>query len=141
MNLYGPNEMTSTHTGNPLCAAAAVANIRAIIDEGLVENAAKMGNLLHDGLNVLKNKYDPAIGAVHGKGLVAGVHIIRNGSKEPDGDLAWEIVNSCCEKGLLMFAPVGFGGATVKINPPLVISEEQVKEGLAVLDETIQEKL
>ncbi len=141
MNLYGPNEMTSTHTGNPLCAAAAVANIRAIIDEGLVENAAKMGKLLHDGLNVLKNKYDPVIGTVHGKGLVAGVHIIRNGSKEPDGDLAWEIVNSCCEKGLLMFAPVGFGGATVKINPPLVISEEQVKEGLAVLEEAIEEKL
>jgi 4-aminobutyrate aminotransferase/(S)-3-amino-2-methylpropionate transaminase len=141
MNLYGPNEMTSTHTGNPICAAAAVANIHAIIDEGLVENAARMGKVLQEGLNGLKSKYDPIIGAVHGKGLVAGMHIVKSGSKEPDSELAWEIVNSCCEKGLLMFAPVGFGGATVKINPPLVISEELVGEGLAVLDETIEENL
>jgi len=141
MNLYGPNEMTSTHTGNPICAAAAVANIHAIIDEGLVANAARMGELLQEGLNGLKNKYESVIGAVHGKGLVAGMHIVKKGSKEPDGELAWEIVNSCCEKGLLMFAPVGFGGATVKINPPLVISEELVGEGLAVLDEAIEENL
>lgn len=141
MNLYGPNEMTSTHTGNPICAAAAVANIHAIIDEGLVENAAKMGRLLHDGLIGLKNKYDSIIGTLQGKGLVAGVHIVSNDSKEPDGELAWEIVNSCCEKGLLMFSPVGFGGATVKINPPLVIREDQVKEGLAVLDEAIEENM
>jgi len=141
MNLYGPNEMTSTHTGNPICAAAAVANIHAIIDEGLVANAARMGELLQEGLNGLKNKYESVIGAVHGKGLVAGMHIVKKGSKEPDGELAWEIVNSCCEKGLLMFAPVGFGGATVKINPPLVIAEEKMKEGLAVLDEAIEENL
>ena len=121
--------------------AEGVANIHAIIDEGLVENAAKMGKVLHDGLNVLKNKYGSVIGAVHGKGLVAGLHIVRNDSKEPDGDLAWEIVNSCCEKGLLMFAPVGFGGATVKISPPLLISQEQVREGLTVLEEAIEENL
>jgi len=141
MNLYGPNEMTSTHTGNPICAAAAVANIRAIIDEGLVENAAKMGRLLHQSLAGLKDKYAPRIGAVHGMGLVAGLHMVKDESKEPDGELAWEIINSCVEKGLLMFAPVGFGGATVKINPPLAIGSEEIKEGLAVLDEAIEEKL
>ena len=141
MNLYGPNEMTSTHTGNPICAAAAVANIRVITEEGLVENAARMGELLHDSLHGLKNKYDSVIGSVQGKGLVAGLHMIKNAANEPDGELAWEIVNSCFEKGLLMFAPVGFGGATVKICPPLVISEELIGEGLAVLDESIEENL
>ncbi|MFH1071267.1 MAG: aspartate aminotransferase family protein [Candidatus Glassbacteria bacterium] len=141
MNLYGPNEMTSTHTGNPVCAAAAVANIQAIIEEKLVDNAAAMGKILHDGLNGLKDKYDSVIGAVHGKGLVAGVHIIKPGSIEPDGGLAWEIVNSCVEKGLLMFAPVGFGGATVKINPPLCVSRDQIEEGLSVLDEAFEENL
>ncbi|HUU27004.1 MAG TPA: aspartate aminotransferase family protein [archaeon] len=141
LDLYGPNEMTSTHTGNPVCAAAAVANIKAIMDEGIVENAAKMGELLHNGLEGLKNKYSPVIGAHHGKGLVAGLHIVKPGSIEPDGDLAWEIVNSCVEKGLLLFAPVGFGGGTVKINPPLVIRKDALEEGLAVLDEAIEENL
>ncbi|HLA39987.1 MAG TPA: aspartate aminotransferase family protein, partial [Candidatus Glassbacteria bacterium] len=141
MNLYGPNEMTSTHTGNPVCAAAAVANIQAIIAEKLVDNAAAMGKVLHDGLEGLKAKYDLVIGSVQGKGLVAGVHIIKPGSIEPDGNLAWEIVNSCVQKGLLMFAPVGFGGATVKINPPLCVNRDQIEEGLSVLDEAIEENI
>lgn len=141
MDLYGPNEMTSTHTGNPICAAAAVANIRAIIDEKLVEHCAKMGKILVDGLNGLKKKYPKVIGSVQGKGLVAGLHMVKPGGIDPDGDLAWSIVNSCVEKGLLLFAPVGFGGATVKINPPLVITENALREGLAVLDEAIAENV
>ncbi len=141
MNQYGPNEMTSTHTGNPVCAAAAIANIRAILDEKIVEHAAKMGQVLHDGLKGLQSKYSSVIGDVQGKGMVAGLHMVKPGGEEPDGDLAWEIVNSCVEKGLLLFAPVGFGGATVKINPPLVISREALEEGLAVLDEAIEEHL
>ena len=100
-----------------------------------------MGELLHDSLHGLQNKYDSVIGSVQGKGLVAGVHIIKNAANEPDGELAWDITNSCFQKGLLMFAPVGFGGATVKICPPLVISEELIGEGLAVLDESIEENL
>ena len=141
MNLYGPNEMTSTHTGNPICAAAAVANINAIIDERILEHATKMGDILHQGLTGLKDKYNDNIGAAHGKGMVAGLHIVKSGSSEPDGELAWEIVNACVEKGVLMFAPVGFGGATVKINPPLVIGKGALLEGLSVLDEAFEECL
>ena len=100
-----------------------------------------MGEILHSRLQELKNKYNPTIGAVQGKGLVVGLHILKPDSLEPDGELAWEIVNSCVEKGLLLFAPVGFGGGTVKINPPLVISEDALSEGIAVLDEAIEENL
>jgi 4-aminobutyrate aminotransferase / (S)-3-amino-2-methylpropionate transaminase / 5-aminovalerate transaminase len=141
MNQYGPNEMTSTHTGNPICASAAFANISAIIEEKIPEHAEKMGNLLQQGLAGLKDKYCDNIGAVQGKGLVAGVHMVKPGGSEPDGELAWEIVNACVGKGLLMFAPVGFGGATVKINPPLVIEKGALQEGLSVLDEAIEECL
>jgi 4-aminobutyrate aminotransferase/diaminobutyrate-pyruvate transaminase/4-aminobutyrate aminotransferase/(S)-3-amino-2-methylpropionate transaminase len=141
MDQYGPNEMTSTHTGNPICAVAAIANIETIIADKMVDNAARMGALLHDGLAGMMSKYDSVVGAVHGKGLVAGIHIIKPGTMEPDHDLAWNIVNSCVEKGLLMFAPVGFGGGTVKICPPLVINKDQIEEGLAVLDEAFEENL
>ena len=68
-------------------------------------------------------------------------HIVKKKSKDPDADLAWEIVYKCYLKGLLMFAPVGFGGATVKIAPPLCVTEEAVKEGCAVIREAIKESL
>ncbi|MCE5273199.1 aspartate aminotransferase family protein [bacterium] len=141
MDLYGPNEMTSTHTGNPVCAAAAVANIKAILEEKIVEHGAAMGRILHEGLKAIQKKFPAVIGSVQGKGMVAGLHMVKKGGIEPDGDLAWNIINSCVEKGLLMFSPVGMGSATVKINPPLVIEEGALREGLAVLEEAIAENV
>ena len=58
---------------------------------------------------------------------------------EPDSYLAYDVVRRCYEKGLLMFNPVGFGGATVKIAPPLVITEEAAREGVVVLREALAE--
>ncbi|MHC4715208.1 MAG: aspartate aminotransferase family protein [Planctomycetota bacterium] len=141
MDLYGPGEMTSTHTGNPICCAAALASIDYILGEKLVENAAKMGDLLHAGLAEMTAKYGEVIGAHHGKGLVAGLHMVKPGTTEPDGDLAFEIINRAFRKGLLMFCPVGTGGATVKIAPPLVIAEDAVAESLEVLDEAVAESI
>jgi 4-aminobutyrate aminotransferase-like enzyme len=80
------------------------------------------------------------MGGVHGKGLVAGVHIVKDEkSKEPDGDLAFRITGRMMEKGVLLFAPVGFGGATIKLAPPLCITKKAVEEGVSVLDDTISE--
>jgi 4-aminobutyrate aminotransferase/(S)-3-amino-2-methylpropionate transaminase len=133
MDLYGPNEMTSTHSGNPICSAAALANINVLIDEKLVQNSAKVGAVLQKELDKIKAEFPAVIGARHGNGLVAGLHVVKPGTKEPDGDLAWEVVNTCYQSGLLMFAPVGFGGATVKIAPPLCITKEALLEGVAVI--------
>jgi 4-aminobutyrate aminotransferase / (S)-3-amino-2-methylpropionate transaminase / 5-aminovalerate transaminase len=92
---------------------------------------------MHCKLAGVKNKYPSRIGAHHGMGLVAGLHMVEKDSKEPDGAVAWEIVRRAVESGLLLFSPVGFGGATVKICPPLNISEEAVLEGVHVLEECI----
>ena len=139
MDLYPPGSMTSTHTGNPVCAAAALASLRAIIEEGMVENAARVGEVLQAGLREIKAKHWALIGAAHGKGLVGSLHIVKPGGIEPDSDLAADIVKRCVEKGLLLFAPVGYGGACVKVSPPLCITEEAVREGLAVLMEAVVE--
>ena len=139
MDQYPPGSMTSTHSGNPVCCAAAQASLDLIQREDLVGNAERVGAVLHAELAGLKEKYPRAIGDVQGKGLVAGVHMIKDGRKEPDPDLAFEIVCKCMEKGLLMFSPVG--KSTVKIAPPLCSTEEQVREGVTVLDEAIGEAL
>jgi 4-aminobutyrate aminotransferase/(S)-3-amino-2-methylpropionate transaminase len=138
MDLHGLNAMTSTHTGNPVCCAAALASIDLVEREDLAGNAQRAGDVLHARLNELRARF-PQIGVVHGRGLVAGVLCVRPGTKEPDGELAWDVVRRCFEKGVLMFAPVGVGGGTVKIAPPLVITEEAILESTAVLAEAFEE--
>jgi 4-aminobutyrate aminotransferase-like enzyme len=139
MDLFGPNEMTSTHSGNPICCAAALASIEVIEQEKLVENAAKVGRALQEHLQLIKSEFPETIGFAPGAGLVAGLLMVKKGSKDPDYELAWNVVNLCFRKGLLMFAPVGVGGGCVKIAPPLCISEEAVKEGCEVIREAVKE--
>jgi 4-aminobutyrate aminotransferase-like enzyme len=129
--------MTSTHTGNPVCCAAALASIDLVVNEKLAANACQMGNVLHRRLREIQSRF-PKIGVVQGRGLVAGLACVKDGPTTPDADLAWEIVRHCFERGVLMFAPVGFGGATVKIAPPLVISEEAILESTAVLEKAFE---
>ncbi len=139
MDLHPPGSMSSTHTGNPVCSAAALASLEVILRENLVENARRMGELLHDRLHRMMAEH-PRIGCVAGKGLVAGVSCIKPGSsKEPDANLAWDVVERCYQRGLLMFTPVGFGSATIKICPPLCINEEATLESLAVFEEAFGE--
>ncbi len=137
MDLYPPGSMTSTHTGNPICVAAALASLRAIEEENLVENTRQMGEILQSELRRIGRRFPEHIGTVHGKGLVASLHIVKPGGIEPNAELASEIVRRSVEKGLLMFAPVGYAGASVKVSPPLVIGEEALRESISVLEEAI----
>ena len=139
MDLYAPGSMTSTHTGNPVCAAAALANLEVIEEENLVENSFKMGEILQPELRRIGAMYPDHIGAVHGRGLVAALHMVKPGGIDPDPELASQIVLRCVEKGLMMFAPVGYAGASVKVSPPLTITEEPLRESIAVLEETCKE--
>ncbi|MHC4074166.1 MAG: aspartate aminotransferase family protein, partial [Planctomycetota bacterium] len=93
--------------------------------EGLVENAAKAGLVLQENLQQIKSEFSDVIGHAPGEGLVAGLLMVKKGTKEPDYELAWDVINLCFRKGLLMFAPVGVGGGCVKISPPLCITEEK----------------
>lgn len=141
MDLYPPGSMTSTHTGNPVCCAAALANLDLVTGEDLPANAAAMGEVLQGKLREVRAKYSDVCGAVSGAGLVAGVYIVKPGTKEPDGDLAAEIVERCMQKGLLMFSPVGLGGGLLKIAPPLSSTEDAIVEGCEVLDGAIGDVL
>ena len=71
--------------------------------------------------------------------MVAGLICIRPETKTPDGDLAFDIVRRTVEKGVLMFGPVGYGGSTVKICPPLVITAEAIEDSLGALEEAVAE--
>ena len=139
MDQFPPGSMTSTHTGNPICCAAAVANLKKLVAEDLTGNAARMGAILDAGLRQIQQSYRGVIGHYTCRGLVGGLQMLQAGRKEPDHDLAHAVIERCFQKGLLFFAPVGAWGQTIKIAPPLVITEEALREGLAVLGEAIDE--
>jgi 4-aminobutyrate aminotransferase / (S)-3-amino-2-methylpropionate transaminase / 5-aminovalerate transaminase len=141
MDLYPPGAMTSTHTGNPVCAAAVLANLRVIREEGLVENAKRMGEIMLPELHRIAKRFPSRIGAVHGRGLVASLHIVKPGGIEPDAATAAAIVRRSVETGLMLFAPVGYAGASVKLSPPLIIGEEPLRDGLVALENALQEVL
>jgi 4-aminobutyrate aminotransferase-like enzyme len=139
MDQFPAGSMTSTHTGNPVCIRAALASLKAIVEGGLIENARAMEDVLMPGLLEIQQRHPKVVGCVHGKGLVAGLQMVRPGTKEPDAELAHRIIERCFQKGLLFFAPVGVGGGCVKIAPPLCITAEAVRDGLGVLGEAVDE--
>ncbi len=141
MDLYAPGSMTSTHSGSPLPAASAVANIKALLEEKMTENAADLEPLLMEGLRGIQRKHPAQVGFVSGKGLVAGLQIVKPNTKDGDTETAYRINERCFQKGLLMFAPVGVGGRCIKISPPLNITKEALKEGLQVLKDVCDEIL
>ena len=138
MDIYAPGSMTSTHSGSPLPVVAAVENLKVLKREKLVENAAALDKPLRNGLLAIQKKHPKNLGCVQARGLVAGIQVVKPGTKEPDADTALKINEACLDRGLLMFAPVGIGGECIKIAPPLCIPLEALNEGLAVLDEACE---
>ena len=141
LDLYAPGSMTSTHSASPLPVVAAIENLKLIEKENLVENSRKLGEVLMVGLQKIVDKYPDRLGCLHGKGLVAGIQVVKSGTKEPDSETAKNINEKCFHKGLLMFAPVGIAGECIKIAPPLMITENALLEGLEVLKEACTEIL
>ena len=141
MGLYGPGSMTSTHSGSPLPTVAAIESLKLIQKENLVENSRKLGEILVPEIKRIQQKYPDVLGCAHGRGLVAGIQVVKKGTKTPDPELALKINERCFQKGLLMFAPVGIAGECLKIAPPLMITEEALRDGIKVFEEACDEIL
>ena len=131
-----PGEHLSTYGGNPICCAAASANIDVMLDEDLPGQAARKGERFMAGLHDLAGKHD-LIGEVRGIGLMMGMELVTDRkSKAPAKAQAADIRRICRENGVL----VGVGGQlanVVRIQPPLVISDEDLDRTLEVLDHAL----
>ena len=139
MDAYPPGSMTSTHTGNPLSCRAAIASIRSLIDEDLIGNAARLESVLSDSIEAIARKHSDIIGRTSARGLVGGLQVVKSGTREPSHDLAFDIIERAFHKGLLLFAPVGAWGQTVKLAPPLCINKDALEEGLEILSRCVDE--
>lgn len=136
MGLYPAGSMTSTHSASPLAVAAAIANLRIIADERLPERAERLGReILLPGLDAIQRKHSRVLGCLQGRGLVAGLQVVKPGTREPNSAFATAVNVACFHRGLLMFAPVGVAGECLKVAPPLTIPEAALRESLAVFGE------
>ena len=128
----------NTFGGNPVAAAAAMAVLDVIENEGLIANAREMGGRLITGLQALKSLY-PRIGDIRGSGLFVGVEFSIPGTTAPDRDMTSRAVNGLKERGVLI-GTAGPHGNVLKIRPPLCITAEQVDLLGGKLAEVLQEE-
>lgn len=135
LDQFPPGSMTSTHSGNPICCAAALASLKIILRDKLDQQAARLGQIMQEACDRIMAKHRDVILAHHGKGLVASLHCVKPRSTEPDARLAWEVVGRAVQTGVMMFAPVGYGSASVKLCPPLCISQDALVEGMGVIEQ------
>ncbi|MCA6364058.1 MAG: ornithine--oxo-acid transaminase [Bacteroidetes bacterium] len=121
-----PGEHGSTYGGNPLACRVAMEALQVLKDENLAENAERLGEILRTELRAIPSK---RITAVRGKGLLNAIVI------EPqNGITAWEVCLRLKENGLLA-KPTH--GDIIRFAPPLVITEEQLRECVAIIRKTI----
>jgi len=136
MDLPEFGSMSSTHSANPLCCAAGLANLEAMESCNLIEESARKGKILHDRLNAIKEKHLDKIAYVFGKGLLAGIIFKHPKTGDPDELFPSRVCELSMQKGLLL---VHTGRESIKIGPPLTIPDDALREGLDVFEESIAE--
>jgi 4-aminobutyrate aminotransferase/(S)-3-amino-2-methylpropionate transaminase len=127
-----PSASSSSYGGNPLAAAALATTIKTIESEKLVENSRKVGAMMLKRLLELREQYE-FVGDVRGRGLMIGLDLVRDReSRRELGRKVMELIfRESLKRGLLL---MGYF-PRVRINPPLVITEQQAEAGIAILDE------
>ncbi len=130
-----PSFSSSSYGGNPLASAAVASSLGIIRDEGLVERAARVGARMKAGLSALAGRH-ASVANVRGEGLFLGFDLVRPGTAEPwSAGECRKLFDATLRRGVvtMAYAP------RVRINPPLIFSEAEADESLAVLDESLSE--
>jgi 4-aminobutyrate aminotransferase len=130
---WPPGAHASTFGGNPVCCAAALATI-ALLEEGLVENAARMGSHLMDRMREWPARF-PHVGDVRGLGLMIGIELVRDReTKQKAPELRDRVLRQAFERGLLV---LGAGDTAIRLCPPLVVTRDQCDFAMETLEECL----
>jgi acetylornithine aminotransferase len=123
---FGPGTHGSTFGGNPLMTAAALAAMRTLLEDGILDNCVAMGNYLRSRLLEFKERY-PFIAEVRGRGLILGMELTIPGA---------DIVSRALQRGLLINCTAN---TVLRFLPPLTVTPEEIDEALAILDGILQD--
>jgi len=121
---FGPGSHASTFGGNPLVCSAGLAVMKTLLQGGALRNCVRMGKILAQGLERLKERFSFAR-AIRGKGLILGLELEMEGAK---------IVEACMDEGLLLNCTAY---KVLRFAPPLTITAKEIERGLAILEKVL----
>jgi 4-aminobutyrate aminotransferase len=125
----------STFGGNPISMAAGNAVLDYVLDHDLQGNAARVGAILYEGLRKATSDHG-IVADVRGKGLMLAIEFVERGTVNPNAYAAGRVFEECRERGLLV-GKGGLYGNTVRMGPPLTLTEDEAREALAILVDAI----
>jgi 4-aminobutyrate aminotransferase/(S)-3-amino-2-methylpropionate transaminase len=140
MDAPGDSAIGGTYVGNPVAQAAALAVLDVIEEEGLVERAAVIGDVIRDRMLAWQERF-PQIGDVRGLGAMLAIEIVSDtATKEPAPELATVVVEHAAKHGLLLLKS-GIHGNCIRVLVPLVITDGQLEEALEVWEQALEASL
>jgi 4-aminobutyrate aminotransferase/(S)-3-amino-2-methylpropionate transaminase len=129
-----------TYVGNPVAQAAALAVLDVIEDEGICDHAAQLGESIRARMESWEQRW-PRIGDVRGLGAMLAIELVKDpATKEPDPDIATAVVEAATERGLLLLKS-GIYSNCIRVLAPLVLTDAELDEALAVWEEALETTL
>jgi len=130
---WAPGSHASTFGGNPVSIAAAMVTLDIIKREGMA-NAARVGALMLQRINGWKQTH-ATVGDVRGRGLMIGIELVKDkATREPATAVRNRVETLAFERGLMV---LGCGETTLRLCPPLIVSEQEATVALDILEESI----
>jgi 4-aminobutyrate aminotransferase/(S)-3-amino-2-methylpropionate transaminase len=130
-----PSGSSSSYGGNPLASAAALATLRIVLEEGLVEHSQRLGARMLETMRRWEREI-PIVHDVRGRGLMIGMDLVKPGTTELlDKNATRAIFDACLARGVLAM----IYNPEVRINPPLVITEDEAFEALSIMEEVLRD--
>lgn len=127
----------TTFGGNPIACSVGLATLEVMKEENLLENTRNMGKYAVEQLERIKERHS-VIGSIRAVGLMIGIEIVDPKTGDPDGKALLKILDLALEKGVLFYL-CGNHSEVIRMIPPLIVTKEQIDEGLKILDEALSE--
>ena len=128
-----------TYSGNPVCSAAALATIKYMEEIDINAHGQRVGKAVLKRFKQMAKKHPQIIGDVRGLGAMLAFEVVKNGDlNQPDADLTKKIIAKCNERGLIVIS-AGVNGNVIRTLSPLVITDKDLKRGLDILEEVVDE--
>ncbi|MGJ0205179.1 aspartate aminotransferase family protein [Leucobacter sp. gxy201] len=138
LSSWGPGAHVGTFSGTPLASAAANATLDVYARDGIVENAARMGDYFRERLAELQDKHT-LLGHVDGRGLFIGLELVMDrATKEPAPEATTAVLNACVREGLL-FEKGGYYYNRLQLIPALIIDKAEIDQAIDILDRAFTE--
>lgn len=136
MDAVAPGTIGGTYPGNPVCAAAALANIRYMKEIDINKLGQKVGDTCRMRFEALQKRC-PEIGEVRGLGAMIAFALVKEGDPfKPDAQLCNDLMHACAKRGLIILS-AGTHKNVIRVLSPLIISYEQLNQGLTIIEEEL----